>query len=226
MPLIMRVLPLIPKSISLAITVLEGGGIVAYPTETCYGLACDLTNARAVAQLFTLKKRPVDQPISGLFSSIKQAKLYVLWNTQAETMAEKHLPGPLTMILPLRTDAPYHLYPMPTGTSGLGPRTENVSSASRSPNPEIRTIGVRISSYPLAQELVERFGKPISTTSANIHGRPAAYAPEEILSQFPNDLSDVLLLNGGTLPHHPPSTIIDLTAGPSPREVRRGEKIS
>lgn len=209
MPSHMHILPPNPKSVRVALSVLERGGIVVYPTETCYGLACDLTNARAVARLFTLKKRPVNQPVSGLFSSIEQAKLYVLWNTQADTMAEKHLPGPLTIILPLR---PHTLTPLYTVPSTRGP----------SANP---TVGIRISSNPIAQELVEAFGRPISTTSANMHGRSAAYAPEEIVSQFPNDLSDILLLDGGILPHCPPSQIIDLT-GPSPREVRRGDTIA
>ncbi len=207
----MRVLPLTPKSFSLALSVLKGGGVIIHPTETCYGLACDLTNPAAVARLFTRKKRPLNQPVSALFSSIEQVKQYVLWNAQAETLAKKSLPGPLTLILPLRIIAPHILYPTPPRTSDKGHRTKD----------EVRTIGIRISSYPIAQELVERFGKPLSTTSANIHGHPPTYCPEEILAQFSDDLPDTLLLDSGTLPARPPSTIIDLTESP-PREVRKG----
>lgn len=197
----MRVLPLTSKTIDLAIFVLKEGGIVVHPTETCYGLACDLTNPSAVARLFDLKKRAPNQPVSALFPSQEEAELYSVWNSRARELAEKHLPGPLTLILPLRTDAPYQLYPTST-------------SVERS-----TTIGVRISSHPLAQELVKRFGKPISTTSANIHGQPAAYTPDEILSQFLDDLPNILLLDGGHLPLRPPSTIIDLT-GPCSRITR------
>lgn len=203
----MHILPLNPKSIRIALSVLEDGGIVMHPTETCYGLACDLTNAEAVARLFLLKERPPEQPVSALFSSVAQAKQYVFWDERAEALAAKYLPGPLTIILPLRTDAPHRLYPMPTNDERLAGNEA--------------TVGIRISSHPIAQELVQAFGRPISTTSANVHGRPAAYTPEDILSQFPNDLSDVLLIDGGSLPRCPPSTIIDLT-GSSHREVRRG----
>ncbi|MBI2117795.1 threonylcarbamoyl-AMP synthase, partial [Candidatus Peregrinibacteria bacterium] len=201
-------MPLTPQAIDLALSVLEGGGIVAHPTETCYGLACDLTNPSAVARLFALKKRQPDQPVSALFSSLHHAKEYVEWNAKADDLAKKHLPGPLTIILPLRTDAKYQLYPTPP--------------------PELSTdhsLGIRISSHPAAQELVERFGKPLSTTSANIHGQPAAYSPQEIVLQFTDNLLNVLLIDGGSLPLRPPSTIIDLT-GPSPQEIRRGNTIT
>lgn len=199
----MQVLSLTPKSIDLAISLLERGGIVAHPTETCYGLACDLTNPTAVARLFAMKKRPLDQPVSALFPSQEKAELYSVWNDYARELAEKYLPGPLTLILPLRTDAPHQLHPLPTSLKRL------------------TTIGVRISSHPLAQKLVEIFGKPISTTSANIHGLPATYSTEEMTVQFLDFTTDVLLLDTGPLPLSPPSTIIDLT-GPSPHEVRRG----
>jgi L-threonylcarbamoyladenylate synthase len=202
----MRVLPLTPQAIDLALSVLEGGGIVAHPTETCYGLACDLTNPSAVARLFALKKRQPDQPISALFSSLHHAKEYVEWNAKADDLAKKHLPGPLTLILPLHSNTPNTLFPTPR-------------------NERRTTIGVRISSHPIAQELVERFGKPLSTTSANIHGQPASYSTQEIVAQFPDDPPDVLLIDGGPLPLRPPSTIIDLT-GPSPQEIRRGNTIT
>lgn len=206
----MRVLPPIPRSLDFAVAALAAGGVVIHPTETCYGIACDLTNPAAVARLFALKQRPGDQPVSALFSSVEQAKQYVLWNSHAEALARQHLPGPLTIILQLQTDPPHILYPTPAGTSGLG---------------EVQTLGIRISSHPVAQALVIRFGKPISTTSANVHGRPTAYSPAEILSQFHHAPSDVLLLDAGPLHHHPPSTIMDLT-GVSPREVRRGAVIT
>lgn len=200
----MRILHPNPESIRIALSVLEEGGTVIHPTETCYGLACDLANAEAVARLFLLKARPPEHPVSALFSSVEQVKQYVLWNDEADSLAAKHLPGPLTIILPLQSDAPYRLYTTPTS----GER-----------------VGVRISSHPVAQELVHAFGRPISTTSANIHGRPPTYDPEEIAAQFSDIAMDLVLLNAGSLPIAPPSTILDLTAGPSPREVRRGGTI-
>ena len=204
----MRALPLTHQAIDLALSVLKGGGIVAHPTETCCGLACDLTNPAATARLFALKQRPGNQPVSALFTSVTQAQEYVMWNTQAEELTRKYLPGPLTLILPLRTDDQHILYPTPPlGLSGKPPLEA--------------TIGIRISSHPVAQKLVTLFGKPISTTSANIHGHPASYSPQEIMAQFPDDSPDVLLIDGGSLPLRHPSTIIDLT-GPFPKEIRRG----
>ena len=197
----MQVLPPSPKSIDLAIALLKRRGIVAHPTETCYGLACDLTSRAAVSRLFLMKNRPPLQPVSALFPSIEEAKRYVVWSDHAEELAKKHLPGPLTIILPLRPDAPHTLHCTPRKLS--------------------TTIGIRISSNPIAQELVERFGKPLSTTSANIHGNPPIYSPEAVAAQFPDTVSDILLLDGGPLPKNPPSTIIDLTP-PLPQEVRRG----
>ena len=131
-----------------------------------------------------------------------------MWNTQAEELAQKFLPGPLTLILPLRHDAPHAIFLIPP-------------SEQRAASSEQRHIGIRISSHLVTQKLVTLFGKPISTTSANVHGQPAAYSAAEILSQFPGDLPDVLIIDGGLLPIRPPSTIIDLT-GPFPQELRRG----
>ncbi len=214
----MRVLPPTPSSLDIAAAALAAGGLVIHPTETCYGIACDITNPAAIARLFVLKQRPLNQPVSALFSSITQVKEYVLWNEDVEKLAQKHLPGPLTLILPLRTDAKYILYPTPPpGLSGASFQT--LDSTNRPPLEA--TIGIRISSHPVAQKLVTLFGKPISTTSANVHGQPAAYSTTEILSQFPDDLPDIFLIDGGSLPLHPPSTIIDLT-GPFPKELRRG----
>ena len=94
--------------------------MVAHATETCYGLACDLSNPDAVMKLFKIKQRPLDQPVSALFASIEDAKKYVEWNDEAEVLALKHLPGPLTLILLMRDDVPRHLIvsnPLPPAPS-------------------------------------------------------------------------------------------------------------
>lgn len=187
----MRILPYSDASLAEAISLLRTGAVIAHATETCYGLACDLTNCDAVARLFAIKDRPVTQPISALFASIEDAKRYVEWNTRAEELAKKYLPGPLTLILPLRSDAPHRLFPNPN------------------PNP---TLGIRISSHPHARSLVAAFGSPLSTTSANLHGQPNPYSAEEIVQQFAErEYVPVLILDSGGLPRNPPSTVIDLS---------------
>lgn len=190
-----------------AIKILTAGGIVAHATETCYGFACDLTNPQAVKRLFALKKRPTDQPVSVLFSSVEEAKKFVEWNEEAEKLASKYLPGPLTIILPARKDAPdfytvlaYHL-----------------------PLTSYRSMGIRISSHSLARELAKRFGKPLSTTSANLHGQKNTYSVAEISGQFSGqDIQPDMILDSGVLPPTPPSTVIDLTVPGSCLVLRKG----
>lgn len=186
----MRILPATPQAIDEAIAIIAEGGIVAHATETCYGLACDLSNPVAVAKLFAIKQRPNDQPVSALFADVNQAKEFVEWNERAEELAIG-LPGPLTIVLPLRATA--KLFPTPHGGA---------------------TIGIRVSPHPTARALVTEFGSPISTTSANIHGKPNPYSAADIVKQFAGlpDLLD-LILDDGVLPSTPPSTVIDLTRG-------------
>src|SRR5262245_56720739 len=109
----MRLLPVSAGALQEALSLLQNGGVVAHATETCYGLACDLRNPDAVTRLFVIKRRPLTQPVSALFASVEDAKRYVEWNDRAEELARTYLPGPLTLILPLRPDAPARLFPMP-----------------------------------------------------------------------------------------------------------------
>jgi L-threonylcarbamoyladenylate synthase len=179
--------------------VLEAGGTVIHATETCYGLACDLTNPEALLRLFTIKQRSFDQPVSALFPSIEVAKKYVKWNDRAEKLAQEFLPGRLMIILPARKDMPYALCVTPPD-----------KSATKTQEP--RTIGIRVSSNRIASELVTCFGKPISTTSANLHGKPSPYSMEEILEQYKNAAEKPdLILDAGPLPFRKPSRIIDCT---------------
>ncbi len=180
----MQILPA-ETGIEQAVEHLRRGGLVIHPTETCYGIACDLSNLDAVKKLFTLKARPETQPVSGLFADQAMTEGYVEWIDGALDLAKKHLPGPLTIVLPLKGV----LYPLPSDAA--------------------TTIGVRISSNAIASDLVKTCGRPISTTSANLHGQPNPYSAEEIIDQFKNtDTTDVLLLDGGTLPAAPPSTVL------------------
>jgi len=198
----MRTVRVSPEATEEALHILAAGGVVAHATETCYGFACDLTNPAAVEKLFAIKNRPADQPVSALFPSIEEAKKYVEWNDRAEALAAKHLPGPLTLILPLHKDA-LPIFP--------------------NPNPLPSTLALRISSHPLAMELVARFGKPLSTTSANLHGRPSPYSVPEIEQQFASAAAQPdLILDSGKLSHTPPSTIIDLTQTDRLQTKRQG----
>lgn len=196
----MRILPVTDEAIQEAVNVIQEGGVVAHATETCYGLACDLQNPEAVTKLFQIKERPYDRPVSALFANVEDAKEVAEWNDDAEQLAKKHLPGPLTIILPLYE--PKRFFATPRG--GM-------------------SIGVRVSNHPLAKALVTECAMPISTTSANLHGKPNPYTIADILMQFKDKkmLPD-LILDSGTLPFVPPSTVIDLT-GEEPEEKREGD---
>ena len=199
----MQILPASPQAITEAIHVLSQGGIVVHATETCYGIACDLRNPDAVAKLFAVKNRPDTQLISALFSSTNQARMYVQWTALAEDLARNYLPGPLTIVLPLRPDAPDHLYPLP---------------ATRHP----LTLGVRISSHPLAMQLAKEFSFPVATTSANVHGRPEVYAIPALLGQLGEGCGQPdLIIDSGPLPKKPPSTVVEVV-GEEWKVLRKG----
>ena len=203
----MRTLPFTTESLLEAVSLIKSGAVIAHATETCYGFACDLSNVDAVKKLFAIKQRPDTQPISALFSSVAEAKKYVLWNARAEELAQQYLPGPLTLILPMHTELPSELFPVARVTS----------------NESRVTIGVRISSSPDAALLVTACNFPISTTSANLHGLPNPYSAEDIIKQFENqEYQPDLILDSGTLPQVPPSTVIDCTKEVI-EERRKGE---
>ena len=202
-----------------ALAILRSGGVLAHATETCYGLACNLANPDAVMKLFAIKRRPVTQPVSALFPTIEEAKKYVLWNDRAEELARQYLPGPLTLILPLRPDATRHLYPVPPPACPE-PSRRAEEGARRAGGGT--TLGIRISSHPVARQLAEQFGSPISTTSANVHSLPNPYDIATIQAQFADSEQPDLILDSGTLPPTPPSTVIDLASG----KIHRAGNIS
>lgn len=206
----MQILPADTAGIAAALEVLRAGGVVAHATETCYGFACDLTNPGAVKKLFVLKQRPLDQPVSALFTSVDDAKRYVEWNEEAQRLADEYLPGPLTLILQQKPITDYGL-------------RITANSVIRNPQSAI-SIGVRISSHPIAHRLVAEFGSPLSTTSANLHGTPNPYSVKDIVRQFSNqEFQPDLILDSGALPRKQPSTVIDLTSGDTAKTLRTGD---
>jgi L-threonylcarbamoyladenylate synthase len=210
----LRTLPASNTAIEEALKILRDGGIVAHATETCYGFACDLTNPNAVVRLFTIKQRPADQPVSALFPSVDEAKRYVEWNERAEELAKKFLPGPLTLILPIHPDAPCKLFLTQQQTTNSKQRANQLTSKranERIPANEL-TIGIRVSSHTLATQLALKFGRPLSTTSANLHGKPNPYSAEEIVEQYRREeFQPDLILDSGALAPTSPSTVMDLT---------------
>lgn len=187
----MKVLPSSNDSLAIALNILRTGGVVAHATETCYGLACDLQNPEAVDRLFAIKQRSNSQPVSALFATVEQAQIYLNWNEEASQMAAEHLPGPLTIIM--KKTPGCNLRVCPSGSE---------------------SIGLRISSHPTAHALVEKFGSPLSTTSANIHGQPNTFSVQDIEKQFADaGHKPDLILDDGPLEEGDASTVVDVSGG-------------
>ena len=167
--------PCFMADLNRAVAVLNNGGVVAFPTETFYGLAVDPFNPLALNHLFTLKQREISKPILTLVDD--RESLSVLVHeipTLYEPVMDVFWPGPLTLIFPARVNLPTLLT---AGTS---------------------TIGIRQSSHPFARQLLRAFGMPITATSANISGRTAAVDAFEVKSQF-GDKIDMVFDGGRTL---------------------------
>ncbi len=198
---LMEVIPESHSGIIRACELLRSGGVVVHGTETCYGIACDLSNPAAVQKLFDIKKRPSDQPVSALFSSIDAARLYVDISQKAEELLMKYLPGPLTLVLPIKKNPQIPLYLT---------RPSRLTTHYSLPT----SVGVRISSHPFAMKLATAFGSPIATTSANIHGEANPYGVADIETQWEGQSPQPdLIIDSGVLPSVPASTVIKIANG-------------
>jgi len=177
--------------------IIQGGGIIAYPTETFYGLGVDARNEEAVKALFSLKGRDFNKPVSILVkdeTALRQVVTDV--PPAAEALIRHFWPGPLTLVF---TALPA-LSPLLTAGTGK--------------------IGVRISSSPTAAELLAAIDCPLTTTSANPSGLPAPVTAEAVLEYFGDGLD--ALLDGGELPGTLGSTVVDVT-GANVTILREGE---
>lgn len=171
-----------------ACAVLRAGGVVAFPTETYYGLAVDPFNQAALSRLFALKGRSPDKPVLLIIDNPSQlANLVTEIPPSFPILMEKFWPGPLTLVFPGAASLPEML----TGSRG--------------------TIGVRVSSHPVARQLVRAFGRPITATSANFSGQPAAVTAGGVLAQLGLEVD--VVLDGGKTPGGLGSTLLGYQEG-------------
>jgi len=184
------------RTLLRAAAILRDGGIVAYPTDTLYGLAANPASAAAMAQLYRIKGRPVDLAIPLIASGIAQIEAAGgALGPATRRLAEAFWPGPLTLVIP--------------AWPGLDPSVH----AGRG------TVAIRVPDHPVACMLAEACGWPITATSANKSGEPSTMAPEAVRLALAADLDG--LIDGGPSPGGPPSTIVD-AAGGAPRLLRAG----
>ncbi|MFQ5623142.1 MAG: L-threonylcarbamoyladenylate synthase [Paracoccaceae bacterium] len=177
--------------------ILRGGGLVAFPTETVYGLGADARNGRAVAAIFEAKERPKFNPLIVHLTDVDASRRFVEFNEPALALARAFWPGPLTLVLPRRPD---------TGLSDL------VSA-------ELPTLAVRAPGGETAQSLLRAFGGPVAAPSANPSGRISPTTADQVAAAMTGRIDAVL--DGGACPVGLESTIIGFS-GRSPVLLRPG----
>jgi len=176
--------------------IIQGGGLVAFPTETYYGLAVDPFNGAALERLFRLKGRPDDKAVLALIGALEDIGLLAARREPLyDPLMASLWPGPLTLVFAAHDNLPRLL----TGGSA--------------------TVALRLSSHPAAQELIAAAAQPITATSANISGEQPAVSAHEVEGQFPNGID--LIIDGGSTPGGAGSTIVGVKGG-SLRVIRDG----
>ena len=190
----------LPQATAQAVETLRAGGLVIFPTETVYGAGVDATNPQAVDKLLKFKSRREGKPLSIAVTDLAMAEQYVEVNESAKQLYARFLPGPMTVVS--------------TGRHLVAPGVES----------EYGSLGVRIPDYPLVLDMVRALGKPITATSANGSGQKRPYTIADVesgLSGAQLALVD-LILDAGTLPTRPPSTVVDTTLS-APVVFRQGD---
>lgn len=185
-----------PETIRACVERLRSGGLVAFPTETVYGLGAIATNEEAVRRVFALKGRPAQNPLIVHVDGEETARRYVRrWPERAQRLAEAFWPGPLTLVLD-RSDL------VPDLVTGGG-----------------ETVGVRCPDHPLTLALLEAVGEGLVGPSANLSGGVSPTTAEHVRDAFGED--EVLTLDGGPCRAGIESTVLDLTTTPA-RVLRPG----
>jgi len=184
-------------SIAAAARLLAAGELVAFPTETVYGLGGDATNDRAVARIFEAKGRPRFNPLIVHFPDADAARAEVAFDRRVERLAERFWPGALTLVLPRRPGGAVSLL----ASAGLG------------------SLAVRVPHHAVAHALLAACGRPIAAPSANASGKISPTTAEHVARSL--GMKVAMILDGGRCPVGIESTVLDLT-GPEPVLLRPG----
>jgi L-threonylcarbamoyladenylate synthase len=185
-----------PPGFRRAVELLRSGELVAFPTDTVYGVGAVVWNVQAVRKLYEAKLRPVDKAIPVLLAETSQLSLVAAHlSRDALCLAGRFWPGPLTLVVPRAQGVP-----------------DEVTAGGAS-------VAVRVPDHDLARELIRATGAPLAATSANLSGQPSPVTAQDVLTQLGGRIS--LVLDGGPCPGGAPSTVVDLT-GPAPILLRPG----
>ncbi len=204
----MAATPADKTAIEAAGRLLRDGVLVAFPTETVYGLGADATNGRAVAAIFETKGRPRFNPLIVHVADLAHAEKIAVLTIGARKLAAAFWPGPLTLVLKRRADA----------------NVSDLVSAG------LDTIAIRVPGHPIAQALLAAAGRPLAAPSANRSGRVSPTTAQHVVEDFGGQLG--MVLDGGSTPHGLESTVLDasgegiivlLRPGAVPREAIEAE---
>lgn len=179
-----------PGSIEAAARVLAGGGLVAFPTETVYGLGADAGNGEAVARLYAAKGRPQFNPLIAHVSDLAAARKLAFFNPTAEKLAAAFWPGPLTLVLPRRPDA---------GLSDLACAG-------------LDSVAIRVPAHPVARALLAALGRPVVAPSANRSGHVSPTSAAHVFADLDGRID--MILDGGTTPVGVESSIVSCLSAP------------
>lgn len=185
------------QDLTHAAGLLTDGGLVAFPTETVYGLGADARQDRAVARIFAAKGRPEFNPLIVHCAELDQVKALVHWSEAAQTLADAFWPGPLTLVLPLRAEA----------------------GISRLVTAGLDSLAVRMPAAPVAQHLLRIFGGPVAAPSANRSGQISPTRAAHVMADLGDRIEAVV--DGGPCAVGLESTILGLTGTP-PTLLRPG----
>lgn len=185
----MTVLPATPRAVRFAAELIRQGRIVAYPTETAYGLACDPRQRDAVTRLFRIKGRE-RKPVALLAADFRQAKQACTFTALEEALARRFWPGPLTLIVQPRVRFPRQLL------------------AGR------KRVGIRVSASRIARQLARAVGFPVTATSANRSQQPECYSATRVIRAFRGRRwQPDCVLAAGSLSKRKPSTVLEVLRG-------------
>ena len=178
----------IQEQIDKGVSILKQGGIIAYPTDTVYGLGTGIGFPQAIKQIYEVKERPLNMPLPLLLSDVSQVtELAESVSPLARLLIQRFWPGALTLVLPASPSVPDII------TSGG------------------KTVAVRIPAHPVPIALSRGLGTPIVGTSANLSGQPSPLTADEVYGQLGGKIDFVI--DGGRCPGGKESTIVDVTGG-------------
>ena len=176
------------ESVAAAADALRRGRLVAFPTETVYGLGADANNEQALARLYEVKHRPTTKPLPVLVGDIETARRLILFDRRIETLCRRFWPGPLTIVGHRHGDCPVS----PLASAGGG------------------TLAVRLPDHAVTQALIAAFGDPIAAPSANISGAPTPIKADDLDSEIV--AATAIIIDGRPCPLGVASTVVRVDA--------------